>query len=74
MESQVNLLLGLLPGAVCIGGMYVCMRMMAGRGRRSDTGSDSNAEAPREVAALRDEVERLRTLVEVEGAKREAPR
>ena len=60
----MNVLFGLLPAAACIGGMYVCMRMMGHLGRKTDMNDTSHTESPEEVAALRDEVRRLRSLVE----------
>lgn len=51
-----------LPGFICVGGMALCMVMMGGMHRRS-SGSDKTADsaAPDDVAALRDEVARLRS-------------
>ena len=60
----MNVLFGLLPAAMCIGGMYACMRMMGHLGRKTGGKDTSQTDSPEEVAALRDEVQRLRSLVE----------
>jgi hypothetical protein len=64
----VRLLLGFLPAVACIGAMVLCMRMMSGsrsHGKTTTKDGSSNPEgspgsSDREIADLRDEVNRLR--------------
>lgn len=55
----------LLPGVVCVGGMALCMVLMGGMRRRSSSAdATKNLAGSKDVAALRDEVARLRSELE----------
>ncbi len=65
--------LGLLPTAACVGGMYLCIRMMS-RGHRAQgdpasPGQPSAAASAEELAALKAEVGRLRADAEARDPK-----
>lgn len=56
----MDVLVGLLPAAACVGGMFLCMRMMHGGSRHGDASATERGE---DVASLREEVVRLREQV-----------
>lgn len=75
----MRLFLGFLPALACVGAMVVCMRMMrGGRTRATTTKAEdgtpdgSAGSADREIADLRDEVNRLRA--ELRPRQEEPPR
>ncbi|MGH3442691.1 MAG: hypothetical protein ACRDUY_11745 [Nitriliruptorales bacterium] len=62
------LLVGLFPAAICVGGMFLCMRMMSGGAKKTHAArADATGPRPRdaEVAELREEIARLRAKVEL---------
>jgi len=67
----VRVFLGFLPAVACIGAMVLCMRMMSGSRSHGKTTTEDGSGNPdgsagssdREIAELRDEVNRLRAEV-----------
>jgi len=66
-------LLGLLPTAACVGGMFVCIRMMSrghrARGDASVPGQPGAVASAEELVALQEEVRRLRVDAEARDPK-----
>lgn len=60
----MEILLGFLPAALCVGGMFLCFRMMSGGHSSAAAPVAQPRENTSEVASLRDEVARLRNQLD----------